>query len=72
MMAERTELMAMRAAAIIEDRKEARRCQANVDEGNCPACGDPDDGHAHPILTVDRDILVRHGNGDHSLCAYSI
>ena len=54
---------------------EARRCQANTDEGNCPACGDPSytcSCDLEPVGT-DASILIEcHNTGDHSLCYYSI
>jgi len=53
---------------------EARRCQANIDDGMCPACGDParscDCGTGGSELV--RSLLDCHNEGDHSRCAYSI
>jgi len=58
---------------------EALRCQANIDDGMCPACGDPVQscacGTARPfdgMKRIYRVILKAHDADDHSLCAYSI
>lgn len=51
--------------------RETIRCSENVDEGNCPACGDPRHGDFH---TDDENMMTldAHNAGDHSGCAYSI
>lgn len=50
----------------------ALRCQVNLDEGNCPACGDPSpNGHTHTEMDM-VVVLLAHNDNDHSLCAYSI
>ena len=53
---------------------EALRCQANVDDGNCPACGDPMEDCPGHHATDDHGVCVirAHGNDDHSLCCYGI
>lgn len=58
---------------VIREIKEATRCQANLDEGNCPACGDPEDRENHEHFDQENvAIMQAHNDDDHSLCAYSI
>jgi len=54
---------------------EARRCQANIDDGMCPACGDPAyscDCGTRGAESLARILLDLHNSDDHSRCAYSI
>ena len=54
---------------------EARRCQNNIDDGMCPACGDPAQACACGTQAggrVFRLLMECHNEGDHSRCAYSI
>jgi hypothetical protein len=46
--------------------KEAQRCQANTDAGNCPVCGDPG------TCDESEPVMRAHNEDDHSLCCYSI